>query len=462
MSSRLERSPWVPWGWWAMLAAVLATGLVGHWALATGLLIVLLVHVARPFDFLVAFILVTGGASFVRGAAGQLTFELRLLTGAILLMLACYVVSIRRQALTISRNRLTWPLFLYLVLSIANALRGLLCGYSPKWIGLDLMPVLGLASALVVANAFEPRRDLRLAVVGVLAVGFANAIVTLSSNKFAPMHKVGVYDAAVPGIVGLLLVNFSLRSRTPVTALGWIALSLPLFLHQFLTYGRGLWLACLAGLAFSVLVFTGFGPSSVARWRRSSVVVGTLAVFVLMLGFFLGTQFLQVAGSRLVSITRTEYSYETASNAARLIEYSTVVGLISHSPWLGYGLGYTFLGSSLFGLRHEQSWVHENFLLVWLKQGLVGLAVFVWMLWTAVTLGVREAQRPRDYWESAWLAASAAGTVMLAVLSLSNFPLNVVNPVFLLALLWGGSIAMTREGFVRFRWFAPGTTGGTP
>src|SRR5438093_1289044 len=156
-----------------MLAAVLATGLVGNWAIATGLLILLLVQVARPFDFLVAFLLVTGGASFVRPGAGHLTFELGLLTGGILLMLACYVLSHPDKLLTLSRTRLTWPLLLYVALSLANVVRGLLSGYSPKWIGLDVLPVLGLGTALLAANAFDARRDLRLAVTGLLAVGIA-------------------------------------------------------------------------------------------------------------------------------------------------------------------------------------------------------------------------------------------------------------------------------------------------
>src|SRR5439155_13124513 len=185
----------------------------------------------------------------------------------------------------------------------------------------------------------------------------------------------------------------SLRSRTPATALGWLALSLPLLLQQFLTFGRGLWLADLAGLAVAIVVFAGFGKGSAARWRRSGLVVGTLSGAVLTFGLILGANFLRVAGTRLASVTSTEYSYETASNVARLMEYSTVVGLISHSPWLGYGLGYTFLATDVIRFVHyEQSYAHQNYLLVWLKQGALGLAIFLWMLWSAITLGAREAR----------------------------------------------------------------------
>ena len=48
------------------------------------------------------------------------------------------------------------------------------------------------------------------------------------------MHIPGVYDAPIPGMVGLLLVNLSLRSKTRAGQLGWIALSLA---FSFATYG---------------------------------------------------------------------------------------------------------------------------------------------------------------------------------------------------------------------------------
>ena len=54
---------------------------------------------------------------------------------------------------------------------------------------------------MLVANAFERQRDLRIAVLGLLAVGYVNAAGSFSA--FGHMHTAGVYDAAVPGIVFL-------------------------------------------------------------------------------------------------------------------------------------------------------------------------------------------------------------------------------------------------------------------
>ena len=276
------------------------------------------------------------------------------------------------------------------------------------------------------------------------------------------MHTAGVYDAAVPGIVGLLLINLSLRSKTKAMTLGWIMISLPLFLHQFLTYGRGLWLGCLAGLVVSVLVFAGVGRGSAARWRQVGLVVGMLSALGVLgavgIAVMSGeTDVLLHAGSRFGSITET--STKTGSNIFRLVEYSLALKHIAESPWIGHGIGYTFLGMSAVGfLRFNQWYVHQDFLFVWLKQGIVGLALFVWLIAGAITLGVREARRREDPWESTWFAATAAATVHLTVFALSNFPFGQVNPIFTLALLWGGAMGMTRNGFVRFQWSTPEAT----
>jgi O-antigen ligase len=359
---------------------------------------------------------------------------------------------------------------LFLVVSVLNAARGLLAGYSPRYWGLELIALLAVESAILVANVFNPERDLRLAMVGIIGVGFAAAIRGFAAFMVERSHTVATYTVAVPGIVGLLLVNLGLRARTRGGAFVWVVLSMPLFVHQLITFGRGLWTGCFAGLAVSLLIFGGIGRGSGARWGRAGLVVAILIglglVGALQAAVIFGqSDLLTEAGTRLTSITSTKSGLETRSNMIRLWEYGTVINLIKRAPWFGYGIGFTFLGKEPFSGKIFYQWgVHQNFLLVWLKQGLVGLILFVWMLSAAVALGVREARRRADPWESAWFASIAVSTVFLAVFSLSNYPFAVVNETFLLALLWGGGMAMTRTGFIDFRWSPPqeGPSGQPP
>jgi O-antigen ligase len=450
---------------WALLAAVLGVALIGNWLIAILLTALLLAQLARPLDFLTAFLVVVGGASFVFYEGGRLTLELSLLTAAILWMLLCYTLASRSRILSVPRTSLTLPLFLYLVLALISAARGFLSQYSPRYIGIEIFGPLALASALLVGCVFESRRDMKLATFGMILTGFAD----LTTANLKSMHTHGTYDAAVPGLVGLLLINLALRANTQRTALGWVILSLPLFLHQFLTFGRGLWLGCIAGLLLSVFTFAGFGRGSRRRWVRASVVLavfglsgalGATAASVMLGKFNLFTQ----ASNRFGSITGTEMTGDSGSNIMRLVEYGLAAKEIARSPWIGHGYGFTFVGKNpLTLLGWEQFWVHQNFILIWLKQGLLGLLLFLWMLWRAMALGVREARRRADPAEATWFATAAAATLSLSVLAMTNFPFAKVDAIFLLALLWGGAMAMTRTGLLTIQWAAPSAaTAGAP
>lgn len=467
MNTRVDTASWIPsHQGWAALSVMMVAGLLDNWAVAVGLLVLVLVQAARPFDFILAFLVVVAGASWVSNTGGQLTFELSLLTVAVLLMLFCYMLSSLDQALSLPKTSLTRPLALFLALSIVNAARGYLAGYPSRYLGLEFIALLALGGALLVANAFEPRRDLRLAMLGLIAVGFATAVRGFFRYSIEPKHTSAAYIAAGPGIVGLLLVNMALRSKTRAAAFGWAALSLPLFLHQFITFGRGLWTGCIAGFAASILIFAGLGRRSGARWHRVGLVAATIVGLGLAGSLGMGIIFkqgdlLEEGRMRLASITSTKGKVGTYSNLIRLYEYTVVLGHIGRSPWVGYGVGFTFPVKQPFGGKRADQWgVHDNFLMVWLKQGVIGLTLFVWMLWTAIVISVRAARREEDPWKSTWFASTATATIFLAVFSLSNYPFAFVNETFMLALLWGGTMAMTRKGLITLRWSRPATGAG--
>jgi hypothetical protein len=444
-----------------MLAAVLTAGLMTNWIVAAGLLFVILVQVFAPLDVIAGYLLVTAEASFIRYEGGKLTVELAILTGAILVVLGFYVLARGSRSLTLVRTGLTVPLLAYSALSLANAVRGNLLGYVPKDVGIEFFPVIGLVGALLVANAFDARRHLKPAIWWLWVIGLGHSLVGFYVYSIVRSRTAGVAFMPVAGLVAMLPVNLALRAKHPLAVVGWTMLSLPLFLHQFLSFARGLWLGCLAGLLISFVLYARWGAGSGARWKRVgwilAIMVGAGLLAAVGLAVFFGqTELLGLAGSRFASITGTEYSPQTTSNVARLAEYATTLDLISRAPWFGYGLGFTFVHREPIGFKIiSQWWVHQNYLLVWLKQGLVGLVVFIWMLWAATALGIRGMRKARSIEESAWLAASTAATFFMVVLSLSNYHFDLVNATFPLGMLWGGAMAMCHDGFVRMSWRVP-------
>ena len=91
---------------------MIGTGFVASWAIAGGLLAWLLVQRFRPFDFVIAFLALVVGGCFVAGSAGGLTYQLGYLTGGVLVMLACYGVSMGRDVIGIPRTSMSLPLLL--------------------------------------------------------------------------------------------------------------------------------------------------------------------------------------------------------------------------------------------------------------------------------------------------------------------------------------------------------------
>jgi len=459
VSTRVEQAAWMPgWASWMTLVALIAIGMTTNWWVATGLLVVFLRQVARPFEFLSSYLLVTLAAAFIRYEAGELTIELSLLSGLILFMLASYAVSQPDRLLTLPRTKLLLPLLVYVGLSLANYVRGLLAGYSAKFASLELLPVLALATAPLVANGFDFRRHLKPVAVAVLALGLASA--GLGYAFFAVYHvrTGGIQYTPVPGIAAMMAINLALRSGRPLPSVGWTFVAVALLVHQFISFTRGIWLGCIAGLLACALLYAWRGDRTAHRLRRVGLVYASLLGLGLVgavgLGLALGqTDFLALAGSRFGSIGGTEFTHQNASKVVRFAEYAEVISHIAVSPWLGHGLGYTFSFREPIGFTVIEQWYsHQIYLFIWLKQGIVGLAAFVWMLFTAVAMGARGSRRHDDPWESAWLATSAAATVLVAVTDLSNFQLGGVHVTFPLALLWGGAIAISREGLIRFRW----------
>ena len=458
-ATRTAASPWLPGpGWWAGLTAVIGTGIVANWAIAGGLLAWLLVQRFRPFDFVVAFLALVAGGCFVAGAAGGLTYQLSYLTVGVLVMLACYVIAMGRDVIGVPWTSMTMPLLFFGTLSIANTVRGVLAGYSSKYVFLEAYPLLALGTTALVANAFQARRDLRLGMISLIVIAYAigaRGYLTFSSLHW---HAKGEYTVATPGIIAILLINLALRSSNWGTSLGWTLLSLPLFVHQFLTFGRGLWTGCAGGMIAAFLIYARVGRGSAARVRRAALVYGLILLLGVLGAIAAATvigdvSVLQQAGTRASSITSTEGGYESRSNIIRLWEYATVLRHIGQSPWFGHGIGFTFPVEEPFGGQVvDQSYVHQNYLLVWLKQGITGLALFLWLLVASIALAARASWQRTEAWESAWLATAATATIYLAIFSLSNSPFAVVNEMFLLALLWGGAMSMTGRGRLLVRW----------
>ncbi|MEO5988426.1 MAG: O-antigen ligase family protein [Candidatus Eisenbacteria bacterium] len=449
--------PPIHWGdWrWPLLAGLVAVALVVHPIAAFGVLLLLALQRAYPLDFRTAYLAVVSGASFINYTRGHLTKELSLLTIGIVFMIVCYTLRRGQSLIAYPRTTLTTPLLLYTGLTFINFMRGILVDNSLRYAGLELLAGLALVSAVLVANRSRPQH-LRLSVVWLWITALGHCALGFYIFSILHVRTGSIYFTPVPGVIAALMLSFALRASRPRVAAMWVLAMTPLIAHQFLSFTRGYWLAFLASSLFSAVVFLWNREGRGARLRRvgflfllvtSGVVVAATALSLVFGIRDLGT----LALDRLSSSTGTEYSWETSSNVVRLVEYAKVITEIAKAPLFGHGLGFAFVvREPLLQKLHEQWFTHQNYLLVTLKQGVLGLLLFVWMLFAGVRMGL-SGLHLKDPDSVAWCAGTAAATVHLIVYCNVHFPLGEVNTTFTLAFLWGVTMALVSRSTVEFR-----------
>ena len=443
----------------AVLAFSLAAGVLLSWWIACALLALGLAVIARPFDPFLAMVLVAGVATFVNNEGGHLTRDLSIVTLLVAYALACVVASCFTRRWRIPESGLTVMLLLLAATTGIALVHGLAAQNSLKFIGLELFPILALCSALLVGGLRVTRSDLRLALAVFVLVALVHVWLGVHSYIENRVRTGGLVFTHVPGIVALVVLNLALygesrRATMPVALLLCLCL-----LHQLISFTRGLWLGLIVSIPFSCLLYVRHGPGVGARWAKVGRTFGVGAVLTTLcaaaLGHWFGwSDFASLVWTRLTSSFGTHAGAENVSNIARLIEYRAAFRYIAAAPWLGHGLGFTMLvWQPVYGITTAQWFMHQSYLLIWLKQGIPGLLALIAVLFTAWRLGTRGALRLSGE-EAGWSAAAAACTLSLAVMALTNMTFNSVNGNFLLALLWGVALSGSEPRRTWFTWRA--------
>ena len=441
-----------------VLALALAAGLLINWVAAAGLALLGTGFVALPFLLAPALVVVVCGASFVNNESGQLTLYLSGVTLLLTYALLCLAVAWITRRWGLPRSGLTTALLVLEISTLFAALHGVFAGNSLRYLGLELLPLLGLTTALMVGGLRLARSTIVLAFRVFVVVGLVHVALGLYGYMMSGTRLGGIYFTPIPGMLAVLTFNLLLRSRSPGRSLGLVLLTCVFTLQQIISLTRGYWMGLAAGLLFSGLLYAGRGPGAGQRWRRLAANVG-LAGACLALGsvavanWFGWGNVWTLLGTRLVSSSGTTLSSETASNVARMIEWWTVVRHIQTAPWFGHGLGYSIhVRYPFFPVVSTQWFVHELYLWIWLKQGIVGMFALVFVLFQGLRLGARGALRLTDGDEAGWCAGAAGATLYIAVLGLTNYPLAQVNSTFLLAFLWGVALAFQAPDRLEIVW----------
>lgn len=414
--------------WWAPLLVALAAGLV-VWSLA---------------DVRSAFVVAVLLATFVDYTTGMLTLQLAVVSGwlawtlLVLLWRSAWTGIVRPPA------ELLPAIGIWLAACAFGVVYGVLRGNDLRSMGVEVAAALWPLFGIGMMQAFG-RRSLPYAALGLVVIGLIHTVFGLTMLQIYQQRLGGIYFTTVTGVAAVGLWTASLLAPSGRTRLLCLAAMAPLLAHLLFSFTRGYWLGFVAGIvAASILAWRNLGRFAPRERARRLLAVPVLtgvvgATLVLSALYFGPGDLVGAIGGRFGSSFSTELSNETLSNVIRLEEFDRAIGAALESPILGRGLGFTFVTRDFVTRSLKEQWfVHNYYLLLWLKLGVIGLAAFAVLVWRFLRSALRVSDTEASWTVRAWSIAVVACTVQMLVILLTNFSLADVNTASVMAYLWGG------------------------
>jgi hypothetical protein len=442
----------------ALILGLLAGWLSSWWA-GAAVFAFALVLVARPFDLFVSLLLLAAVAAFARYGDPSIQKDLFAVSALTFYALASLFVAALTGRWTLPSSPLGDALMALAVTSALAGLHGVLAHHSFRFIVLELLPLFALLLALAIGGTRLRPADLRIAKWALVGVALVSSAIGYQYYATTGTRTQGMPFSPVPGFIAIVVLTLMLFEPSRRPRFWPIVVFCVLIGHQIITFTRGFWLALLVAVPFACALYVRRGEGMGRRWRKVMGTLGLVAIVLLPMAAVASTlvgwsEIMDMIGSRFASSFQTKNTPETVSNIVRLVELRTTMKFILEQPLLGYGHGATLIVRQFFyPTTGAQWWVHQSYVMIWFKQGLFGLLALLWVLFAATRTGIAGI-RHEDPRVAGWFAASAACTVFAAIVGLTNYYFFMVTLSFLLALVWGITLAFARTSRRRFVWRA--------
>jgi O-antigen ligase len=244
-----------------------------------------------------------------------------------------------------------------------------------------------LQGALALVQAFF-HTSLGLGFLGerdtIWVVSYGGVNISRSGGTMGHANALANYlEALFPMALALLLGRTPLdRGQSRLRTLAWLALPLGL-IGLFLTFSRAGWGSSLVGIAVVLLVSAAIGAA-----RRTKVILTALLVSA-CLGIVVALLWEPI--SQRVSV------FGSNSWLVRTGTVQVATEIIKQNPWLGVGtnnymsVAHEYVPYDMHAMFGELI-AHNLFYLVTAETGLSGLLVFVFLLWSVISVGYKAAK----------------------------------------------------------------------
>jgi O-antigen ligase len=191
-------------------------------------------------------------------------------------------------------------------------------------------------------------------------------------NYLGPNETAGFLAEFTLFLIGLLIMQK--KKLWKFLLAGIIAFNFYCVLYYF---SRGAYVAVLGGLLFLGLV---------KEWKIILILV------VLLIGWRM-----VLPGSVVERIEMTESDKGLdASSESRIDMWSTALGTIKSNPFTGIGFGNTRYLGIASGRGNVRNSLHDGYLSVLVEQGVMGLAIILYIFWSGIKRGWRLFKRTDD------------------------------------------------------------------
>jgi len=226
------------------------------------------------------------------------------------------------------------------------------------------------------------------------------------------------------------------------------------------TFTRGGWLACAGSLfVFGIIIWKFFPEKKVFTIRRLVIAAILLALLigaaVIEKPHIVTSVFSSKDSYKEASPDEAEIKYKAATVFVRLEMWKGTWQMIKENPILGIGLGNYWIVSQKYRTSEERSidldilqWAHNDFLQIGAETGFIGLAAFIFLIFSIFRNGFKQFRRLEGASKtiSAALICGIAATIMHSMVSF-NFYKTVPFMYFWLA---AGFLSNKEERKIRF------------
>ncbi len=332
-------------------------------------------------------------------------------------------------------------LLAFLAICVFSIAFVILYGGSPLWWMRDLVRFSYLLLFFPIAGAVKSRRDAGVVLASLLAVILYHGILTITWYAEAVASTEALWQLRYQRValheifaMATLVASFGvfLRVRTRAVQVAALGMGLVGLIALGVSFTRGYWMAAVLACAIVAVMMRGPARRVVAfpLVLLTVVISGGVVVF--------SAKFLGILVSMADRLSTISSPLRVLSVQERMAETRAALALVWESPVFGRGLGAHV--SYMSPLKHHVttgSFLHNAYLFIWLKLGIVGLVSFLAFYFQGLRMTIRAAAKANSPLVHVLLVSGAAILIVAIPLSLTSPQFYDKSSALVLALVLG-------------------------